>query len=49
MFTAFWPPASSPVPRSLPAWLAAAAFAGLCLGLDQPNKKPWCSTPGLGG
>jgi hypothetical protein len=46
---ALWPPASSLESDSLLAWLAAAAFAGLSLGHDQPKKKPWCSNPGLCG
>ena len=48
MLTALWDSSSSPEPESWPAWLEAVSFAGLSLGLDQPNKKPWCSNPGLG-
>ena len=38
---------SAPEPDSLPAWLKVAAFAGRCLGPDQPKKKPWAWGPGL--
>ena len=45
--TALWPPASSPEPDSLSAWLAAASFAGINAWPDQPKKKPWACDPGL--
>ena len=46
-FTALWLPASSSELCSLPVSIAVGAFAGRCLGLDQPKKKPWAWDPGL--
>ena len=37
----------SVTPPKWPAGLELTCFVGLCLGLDQPKKKPWAWDPGL--